>query len=710
MIADDPGPAADSPPGPGEDDPAAPGPPAPGDDTDSPEASEHIPGNDLDDFAQTATVINNFFAEVDAHTIGVAGSHQPFARPAIRRESGMLAAAEVTQALRYYIEPAPFRQALQILSTRHLVALAGAQGCGKKAGTMALARAACPGGQSLTVFPPTRSLQELAAYKKYRAGQVYLIHDWMPVSGDPASVASYDLQQLAVRLRKADACLAITFEGGGRLHALLGEMCVRWSSPDPHALLDARMAGLPDLRPSDAEREQLRARATEIRSPRLVIKLAETAARGVAAALADASENENSAVAEWFASAPPRWQVRAVTALTFLSGVGERKFERLQAGLAAATPPSHAESPDSEHREIPGDEDPFPQSRWALANDARLGEFLTERDCAAPVGSEHRPAFRTRACRQHFMTELNRRFGDELWTPVRDWLFTLADQPFGEAQIAAGYGLALLARCALGEVEAAYLRPWSAGSLQNRLMAVSVLWAMAEDDLLVPAALRIVVSWVRNQGQERAITAAIAFGGPLGQRHPSEAMRWLWVLSQRSERVRRVARTAMSQLFAAEAEADLEKGTVVRFLLQKIRPLLQPDATVRERRAALAVANSVLDATQALSDAPVMASVLRRRPADLQPAGELWAAALNSLPHRRDAVRALHRTLATLAEDADSVSLARGLGRVIMPRLTGRAAQVLQLTLPDPIRAEKISASVVAAFLGAHQQAIGAIT
>ena len=218
------------------------------------------------------------------------------------------------------------------------------------------------------------------------------------------------------------------------------------------------------------------------------------------------------------------------------------------------------------------------------------------------------------------MIELNRRFGEDLWTPVHDWLFDLADQPFGEAQVAAGYGLALLAGYALGEVEATYLHPWSAGNLRNRLMAVSTLWAMAEDERLAPAALRITVSYVRNQGQERAITAALALGGPLGQRHPSEAMRWLWVLSQRGERVGRVARTAISQMFAAESEADIEKSRVVRYLLlEKLRPVLQPDApaqrdnAVRQRRGALAVANSVLGATQALSDVPAMATVLRRR-------------------------------------------------------------------------------------------------
>ena len=717
MSPDEPVQAPDSPADPPESGPGEQKAAAGSDDTDPPAPGPD--GGELgedEDYAQTATVINNFYAEVAAHTVGVDGGHEPFTKSAIRRGSGMLAVAEVREALRYYVEPPSFRQTLKVLKSHHLVAVAGPEGCGKKAGSLALARAVCPDAESFTVFPPTRSLQELSAYKGYRSGQVFLIHDWVPVSSDSGSVANWDLQQLTARLIKSGAYLAISFEGAGRLQALFGDMYIRWWAPEPAALLDICAARLSSLQPSDDEWKLLRARAEDIRSPRRIIKLAEAAAKNVTSALAEASETENGAVAAWFSAMPSRWQIRAVTALAFLSGIGERKFERLQATLVAPQLPASTQLPDGEYREIPGDNDPFPQSRWKLANDASLGEFLSERDPSAPVGSEHRPAFCTEACRQHFMMELNCRFGEELWTPVRDWLFDLAEQPFGEAQLAAGYGLALLARSALSEVEVTYLRTWSAGLLQHRLMAVSVLWAMAEDERMAPAALRIAVSWVRNQGQNRAIAAAVALGGPLGQRHPSEAMRWLWALSQRGERVGRVARTAMSQLFTAESEADVKKSTVIRFLLQKVRPLLGPDQTaqkegaVRQRRAALAVVNSVLAATQALSDVPVMVTVLRRRPADLQRVGELWAAVLNSAPHRQDAVHALYRTLATLTDDGDSLDLARRLGSAILPRLTIRTIQVLHLALPDPQRAEEISASIVAAFLGAHSQARGAIT
>jgi hypothetical protein len=596
-----------------------------------------------------------------------------------------------------------------ILTSRHLVALAGPEGCGKKAGTLALARAGCPDAESFTVFPPTRSLAELASYKRYRQGQVYLLHDWMPVSTDPSSVASFDVDQLTSRLSRVGAYLAITFEGATHLR-VFGDIGVTWQAPEAGTLLDHCVHEHPKLDLSEADHQRLHSCVARIRSPRLVIRLVESAVDGVESAIAEADESENTAVAHWFEPPPARWLIRAVMALTFLSGVGEREFERqlsllTESALKGTTPP-----PDDEQWAAPDDDAPFPQVRWALANEANLGSFISERDPAAAVGAEHRPAFRTKASRLHFMTELNRRYGDDLWSPVRDWLFTLADQPFGEPQIAAGYGLALLARLALFEVEDTYLTPWSAGELRHRLMTVSVLWAMAEDDVIAPAALRIAVSWVLNRGQERAIAAALAFGGPLGQRYPSEAMRWLWALSQRSERIGRFARTAMSQLFAVESEADQEKSTVLRFLVQKVRAALKPDVTVRERRAALAVVNSVLATTQTLSERPAVVGVLRSRPADLRPAGELWAAVLNSGPHRRPAVKALYSALAAVTDGPDSVRFAAQLGTAILPRLTPRALEVLKLALPDPVRAEEVSASVVAAFLGAQNQAIGVLT
>lgn len=662
--------------------------------------------NAADEGMPQVSVVSNFYGQTLAHTIGFGQDGGYFGRPPIERKSGILTRAEVTHSLRYYLGPDPFDQAMRILASHHIVALVGPEGCGKKAGTFELARRTCPAAVKYTLMPPTKSLFELGEYK-YRPDDVHLVHDWMPVSSESRATVNFDLGQLVNRLEQAGAYLAITFEGTGSLQALLGEMCVQWSAPDPEVLLDHCLAKL-NLTWGEPELGQLRDCAREIRSPRLIVRLAEAAVDDVKNAVDQASERESGEVARWFDPVPEQWKVHAAAALTFLSGIGERNFERL---LATLTELSKGDTKSNSYEDRPaasGDDEQLQQSRWRRAKEAGLDNFIVERDPQAPVGSEHRPGFRTKACRMHFMTELSHRYGDELWRPISDWLDLIADQPFGEAQIAAGYGIALLARCALGEVMDTYLMRWSVGAVRHRLMTVSVLWSMAEDDELAAAALKIAVSWVRNMGAERAITAAIAFGGTLGQRYPSEAMRWLWALARRGERISAIARLSMGQLFAIEAESDAGKSTVLRFLLQKIRPLLALDASTQERRAALGLVNSVLAATQANSDTPVVAHVIRTKPADFTQLGELWAAVLNVQRSRDDAIASLRRALDELAEDANSVEMAGRLGSAILPKLTPRALEVLKYELPNPKRTRKASSQIFAAFL-AQRQVIGAI-
>jgi hypothetical protein len=276
------------------------------------------------------------------------------------------------------------------------------------------------------------------------------------------------------------------------------------------------------------------------------------------------------------------------------------------------------------------------------------------------------------------------------------------------AALSAAGGLAVVARSALGHVRDTYLKPWSAGDLEHKLMAASVLFSMAEDQMLAAAALDIAAGWARHGGQERAVTAAIAFGGPLGQRHLADAMRWLWALAMRDERVSHVASLAFGRLFAVKTETNANNSAIAGFLLSKVRALGEPDAAAHERRAALAAVNAVLSAASANSPTPAIASLLMAGHADLPPIAELWEAALNSVEHRRTALIALHLTLAALPDDADAADLAVALGRAILPGLTARTREVLKLTLPDPQRTEAISARLISAFLGARRDVVGA--
>lgn len=648
------------------------------------------------------TVVNNFYDQVLGGTIGVAG----VSSAAVRRGSGRVAAGDIECALRYYLPPPAHHQALSLLIDRHLVALVGREGCGRVAGSIALSRKVRTGESDLMRLPPTRTLAELAAHRGFKSGQAYLLHDWSPVTSD-ATAAWYDLDQLVTTLQDGNAYLVITVDRASTSKTWVSDVAVDWTEPDPELLFSHCVAELATPRLSVGDLARLQQRAAELHRPRYVVQLAELCIDGVEAALAEMGDAESGAVTSWFDAKPARWEVLTVTGLAFLSGITERRYERLLAALASAESAHRVGPGAADVSGQPADEDAFPQRRAALLNESKLAGFMIDRDPDMPVGTAYRPAFRTERHRMLFMAELHRLFGDDLWTPVHAWLFDLADQPFGEEHLAVGHGLAQLARFALGEVEEAYLEPWSAGRLRSRLLAVDVLWSMAQDDLLAPDALRIAVGWVQGRGQERAMTAAIAFGGPLGQRYPSEAMRWLWVLSQRSERIGRIARTAMGRLFAVEADAESGVSTVLRFLLRRVRPLLVPSVAPRERRAALAVVNSVLAVRESMSAAPVTARVIRERQADVAPVGELWAAVLQSVPHRRDAITALHDTLATLAQGSVPVQVAARLGAEILPRIGGDALATLRTALSDPERTREISRAVISAFLGATDRALG---
>lgn len=662
-------------------------------------------GPDPDDEREDLVINNffNFFDQVPGATIGVGQMPGGLAR----RRSGKVAASDIARAGRYYLSPPGYDQALSALADRRFVVLSGAEGCGRAVGSMMLARQVSMSGRDLVRLPPSYTLADIAAYRGFKPGQAFLLHDWSPATGDNA--AWFDLDQILTRLKESDAFLIITVDRASGAQAHVRDFGIDWSGPDPVRLFLHCLEQMATPQLTDSDLARLTRRATQLRWPRHIVRLAELCIDGAEVALAEMGDAERNAVMNWLNTRPGRTEVLSVIALAFVSGIPERRYEDAAALLTSA---------ETVHRLGPDavvtvgqrtDDEPFEQRRVTRLGGSELATLLVERDPAMPFGAVFRPGFRTTDQRRLMMAALHEYFGHELWTPVRDWLFQLADKPFTEEHAAIGSGLALLAHCALGEVEQAYLDRWSAGRIHNRLLAAAVLWAMADDDLLAPRALQLAVSWVLGRGAERAMTAAICLGGSLGQRYPSEAIRWLWVLSQRAERIGRVARTATARLFAAEAEAaadaggDAAPGTCVvpRLLLRKVRPLLKPGITTRDRRAGLTLVNAVLAARGPTSTSTVAACVVRGGPGDIDPVGELWAMALESVPHRGDAIVALHDTLAALVSGPSPVPAAARLGAAIVPRLGADAISSLQVGLADPRSAKAESRAVISAFLAA---------
>jgi hypothetical protein len=118
---------------------------------------DHTAGaeSDPDDEGVQFQQVNNFYAAVTANGIGVSGAVDPYAKPSVRRESGLLQAAKAKELLKYYLAPPGFNAAFKTLTERRFVALNAPEGCGKKAGTLELARRVCPNAEAYTALPPT---------------------------------------------------------------------------------------------------------------------------------------------------------------------------------------------------------------------------------------------------------------------------------------------------------------------------------------------------------------------------------------------------------------------------------------------------------------------------------------------------------------------------------------------------------------------------
>lgn len=659
------------------------------------------------------TVINNFYDQVLGSSIGIGRGPGG----ALRRGTGRVAAGDIAWAMRCFQPPSAYDHALSILTSRRIVVLIGAEGSGRAAGSIALAQRVSRSGSDLIRLPPSYTLADITGYRGFRPGQAFLLNDWSAAAADDD--AWFDLDQILTKLKNDDAYLIITTDEATGARACVRDVAVAWCEPDPAILFRHCLAQVARPEFDDSDLLRLTERAIQLRWPRLVVQLAERCIDGADTALAEMGDAERDTVTDWLNSGPGRRDVLSVAALAFVSGVAENRYEHLAAALADIDT-VHRLGPDAvvtvDQR---ADDQPFTQRRTAQLSRSRLAALLVERDPLTPFGVPFRPGFRTRDQRQLVMAMLHECFGHELWAPVREWLFQLAKEPFDEEHLMIGSGLAVLARCALSEVEQTYLDPWAADRVQSRLLAADVLWAMADDDLLAPKALQLVVSWVRYRGMERAMTAAICLGGPLGQRYPSEAIRWLWVLSQRAERIAMVARTAMARLFATEADltaldADNDGVPVTcavpRLLLRKVTPLLRPGTPVRDRRAGLNLVNDVLAARGTASAATAAACVVRGHPGDIDAMGELWAMALQSVPHRADAIIALHDTLVALIPGSAPATAAARLGKAIVPRLWPDALRSLRVGLADPRRARAESRTVIRAFLDvASQSAHGAL-
>ncbi|MER6944169.1 hypothetical protein ABT294_09115 [Nonomuraea sp. NPDC000554] len=630
------------------------------------EQGDEPPGEekDFDEKAlgQSATVINNFFDQVD-------GSHSIFgigAPRSTRSMTGTLDLADIERALGCFVAPQGFGEAVRVLRERRVLVLVGREETGKWTGAVALLDRVRQTTGQIRVISPARRLDELAAKTPFKKGWGHLVHGWIADDG-AQDLQRFEFDTLSRKLEQAEAHLVITLNGD-RARAGLEGVHISWQTPDPLELFDAHLG---DTAITD-EIAEVRRRAGELRSPRRIAALARQIAggeRSPSEVLADLSGSE---VVTWFDGKPKRSEVLVVAALAFAYGVPERVFERLLVELEQVADEVKLRGREPEKR---ADDDDLPQHRALWGGDHPL--ITVERSTGQTVG-ERRIVFRGSQQREQVINELMDRYGYDLWEPLRLWIRDLADDlPAVQTQVAAG--LSLLAAANPQEVRESFLEPWAAGGWAERLTASMLLSMMCADDALAPLALSTALCWVVDAGQAPAMTAALAFAGGLSIRYPADSVDWLWFLSQRATRIRDVARRALVLLFQGAAERDEGVLPVLRLLARHVDLDLRGDFEPGRARTALEAVLAVLACGRLeAGDEPLAAWLLLSEPDSARPLGVLWAWTLHSAHHRGAAIRALYSTLRALEGREGAVPAAGALGEAVWSALPADAARLVK--------------------------------
>ncbi|MET8083530.1 hypothetical protein [Micromonospora sp. NPDC005237] len=633
--------------------------------------------SDAGDQRYGARVINKFYGQVHAAqaTFGVSGG--TMATPAL---VGRLRSADVDQALRYYVPPAGYDTAQDTLSASHLLVLAGEEGSGRRASAFALLQAMTTG--QMTGLSPAMTLAQLADYD-YVPDRGYVVLDWLGERRDGA-VQAFDVGRLSHRLKKAGAFLVVTSEPRPTLRRELPGHVVTWQSPDPTAIVDAYLGkeAVSPLSPEDAER--IRQRVTELGRPAEVVRLLERLSRGVEAALDEAERTAQRRVEEWFGETTSWAELLTVAALAFAYELPERTFEELHARLRQVDREEGLQPETAVAAQAPSPSG-F-QGRRGLHRD---GGLITRREGTTldiGLGDERRLVFVAASMREHVLRELYE-CDYRLWRPLRVWMHELAAVPDLDTRLQLALGVTLLARnrSAAGEARD-LLRIWAAGRAAERFTAVATVSFMAGDDVLAPVALRTVLDWSEGKGQNCAVTAAMALGGPLGIRYPTEAVRWLWHLSTRGKPVRVVAARSLGLLLCA-TEGDLQGAeALLKRLLVRLRHTLHGAVELRLRGHAIESVLEVLTVRHLDRDEPMVAYLLRERPQVTSTVGALWAEVLRSLPHRGAGIDALRATLDAAANEPAVSGAVGRLGDAIRDELTPEECVLLRRDLAWALR------------------------
>jgi hypothetical protein len=253
------------------------------------------------------------------------------------------------------------------------------------------------------------------------------------------------------------------------------------------------------------------------------------------------------------------------------------------------------------------------------------------------------------------LSALDRRYGSELWTPIRTWLRRCPGKGLDfDSERALGRGMAALLavdRRLVHEV----LDDWAAGPMPDRFAAAATVSALCTEDGTAPRALRTAIAW--STSRERRITAVLAFGQELSVRYPVEALSRLWHLTLRDQRVALYARMQLA-LCARNASRDPGRlRLAVSVLFRQLEHLLAEYADDPQRR--LRGARTVAQALGYRPNKQIPPLTLRIVRLGSDPSarlGRMWAEVLRCWDLRADALDELRDTSEWLADDRESAA------------------------------------------------------
>ncbi|MEV0704927.1 hypothetical protein AB0I53_44395 [Saccharopolyspora sp. NPDC050389] len=639
---------------------------------------------DVAELRRTTQVINKFYGNVDAGStqfgVSLGVTH--------RRATGPVDEAQVRQAHEHFVASPRHSDAARILVQENLVLLAGPENTGRTTSAIVLLHLALDDPHApLVSLSPAMSLAQLVEYPHFKRNRGYLVRDWVD-DAQPDAVQQFEVAQLSNRLQKHGAYLVLVTESA-RIQRLTTS-AVKWEPPAPEAMFDEYAPPQPDTR--------ARAHAVELNSPAEVVAFARNLSYGLETALVRLDGSTAKQVTEWFDSKPERLKTLEAAALAFAHGLPDRTFEAVFERLLRIAGPVPID--------VPG-ESAIRQSRADRSDHPLISTTL---DVPGPDGlaGERRLVFRSVEHRARVIAELVERYGFELWDPIRTWLHELVSEPpLSELHFQMALGISLLSRNSPREAEQDYLFRWADGTSVTRLTAAHVLTWMCIDDSLAPQALRIALSWATNAGTRRAMTAATALGGEIGARYPSDAMRVLWFLAARSQRIGDIARVSLGLLFSAAVENAADASWVLNLLRSLARQSIGNGNEFRRIQLSKRALLSVLSGNCGSSEEAITAHVLRRQPASMHALGEIWGWVLCSGSHRGRAIEALRHALQALAAHDGTLPIIAELGNAIRTRMPAPQLELLHRDLRFALtKTDQAVASTFLSSLDRHQHAI----